>query len=135
MIFWFSLPFAIAEECPTHDLYAHKLDAYTIEVGDEQVQFRLLVDKEEVIEPEVELWTSILQACRAEQTLEQVCRMAELPGRIDKIWEWRIKLQDGDVKWRLRRDIRHLERETVIQYAQMLPIKIGDGDFGTLECR
>ena len=119
MILWFSLPFAIAEECPTHDLYARKLDAYTIEIGDEQVQFRMFVDKETVIEPEVELWTSVLRACRADQTLGQ---FVEWQNSWKKLANLGLAYQDArwGQKWRLRRDIRHLERETVIQYAQML---------------
>ena len=119
MIIWLPLTLAIAEECPTSDLYAHKLDAYTIELGDVRVQFRMVIDEETVIEPEVEMWTTMLQACRAHQTL----------GHFES-WQisWNnlaslgVAYQSARLreKWRLSREIRDLERETVIQYAQML---------------
>ena len=47
MILWLSLTLVHAKDCPTSDLYAHKLDAYTIEVEDEHIQFRLVVDAEQ----------------------------------------------------------------------------------------
>ena len=71
MIIWSWLALASAEDCPKHDLYAHKLDAYTIEIGDQHVQFRLVVDEEKVVKPEVELWTTVLLACRADETLSK----------------------------------------------------------------
>ena len=122
MILWLWLPFispAVAVECPNHDLYAYKLDAYSIEVEDEIVHFKLSIDEHEVIEPDVRLWIGLLEACAATQTLQTFIQ-----------WQssW-VQLSDLGLEYQsaswihkryLKREIRHVERLIVIQYAQML---------------
>ena len=119
MILWISLTLLHAKDCPTSDLYAHKLDAYTIEVEDEHIQFRLVVDEETVIVPDVDPWTSMLRSCGADETLAKFEQWQESWGVLSDLGvayqtaRWRKK-------WLLSKDIRNLERDTAIQYAQML---------------
>lgn len=119
MSFWLWVASVDAVECPPQDLYAYKLDAYTIEIGDELVQFRMVVQEEKVIEPEVELWTAMLTSCRADETIKTFIQWQESWQDLSDLGvayqssKWRKK-------WHLRREIRDLESTIVIQYAQML---------------
>lgn len=119
MNLWFWINLSLAAECPKHDLYVHKLDAYTIEIGDERVQFRLVVDEEKVVEPEVELWITVLRSCRAENTL---AKFVEWQDSWQYLTGLGLDYQSARCRqrWRLRGEIRNIEREMVIQYAQML---------------
>ena len=122
MILWVWLHListAVAMECPTHDLYAYKLDAYSIAVEDDIVQFKLSVDEHKVVEPDVRLWVELLQSCEANQTLQTFVQW-------QRTWVQLIDLglEYQSASWihkmHLKREIRHVERLIVIQYAQML---------------
>ena len=119
MIVWLWLAWATAVECPTHDLYAHKLDAYSIEVGDEIVQFKLSVHEERVMEPDVHLWVELLTACGAEETSKEFVQWQNSWKYLSGLG---VDYQSAKwvQKWRLKREIRQTEETIVIEYAKML---------------
>ena len=119
MIFWFWTSGVNAVECPKSDLYAYKLDAYTIELGEQQIQFRMVVKESSVIQPEVELWAAVLTACNANGTLGT---FTQWQGSWNSLENLGVQYQTAKwkQKFQLRKDIRNLEREIVIQYAEML---------------
>ena len=117
---WISLVLpAVAVVCPTHDLYAYKLDAYSIEVEDDIVQFKLSVDEDKVIEPDVRLWVELLEACTADETLQTFVQWQRTWVQLSDLG---LEYQSASwiSKMHLKREIRHVERLIVIQYAQML---------------
>ena len=119
MIVWLWTAWALAVECPTHDLYAHKLDAYSIEVAGDVVQFRLNVHEDRVTEPDTQLWIELLDACKADETLQ---RFVQWQRSWQELGQLGLAYQTASwtQKWRLQRAIRDTERSIVIQYAQML---------------
>ena len=116
---WLWMTWAYAVECPTHDLYAHKLDAYSIEVEDEVVQFKLSVDKGAVTEPDTQLWVELLKACTANETFKKFVQWQRSWENLSALG---VEYQSASWihKWVLKREIRNTERWVVIQYAQML---------------
>ena len=119
VIVWLWMAWACAVECPTHDLYAHKLDAYSVEVEDEVVQFKLSVDKDAVTEPDTQVWVELLRACAADETLEKFVQWQRSWKNLSALG---IEYQSANWidKWHLKREIRTTERRIVMEYAQML---------------
>lgn len=119
MIVWLWLAQASAVECPTQNLYAHKLDAYSIEVANDIVQFKLNVSEQRVTEPDVHLWIELLTACDAQETFKNFVRWQNSWKYLSGLG---IDYQSATwtQKWSLKREIRRTEETIVIQYAQML---------------
>lgn len=110
---------ANAGDCPKQDLYAHKLDAYIIEVGDDIVKFKIKVDIDGVEKPEVESWQAILQYCQAEKS---IIAFDEWRTLWDELSALGIEYQAAQwiYKLRIRKKIRQTEKEVALQYARML---------------
>lgn len=110
---------ANASDCPKHDLYAHKLDAYTIELDDGLVEFKITVNIDGVQEPDINRWQTVLQDCKAERSIlafeewQQLWDDLSALGTAYQTAKW---IQ----KFRLRKEIRQAEKEVAIQYARML---------------
>ena len=119
MIIWLWTAWALAMECPNHNLYAHKLDAYSIEIAGDVLKFQLNVSEDGVTEPNTQLWIELLGACKADETMQQ---FAQWQRSWQELSQLGLMYQSASLvqKWRLRRNIRDTEKSIVIQYAQML---------------
>jgi len=110
---------ANASDCPKQDLYVHKLDAYTIELDDGLVEFKIIVDIDGVQEPDINRWQTLLQDCKAERSILAFEEWRQLWGNLSVLGT-SYQTAKWIQKFRLRKEIRLTEKEVAIQYARML---------------
>ena len=108
-----------AMDCPTSDIYAVGLDAYTLEVQGERVSFVL---REEVDPHVVSFWTELLFQCGAVETGVTFAKwsghwvdLLDLGGEFHdlKVWQWKQR-------YILRRKIRDMENTIALEYVEFL---------------
>lgn len=115
----FATQLAYSVECPTGDLYTHKLDAYAIEIASDVVDFNIQVSNGTVEFPRIKAWSDILDACQAERTAQIFVQWQESWVRLGNLG-LEIQQASWPKRYKLKRKIREQERTVALEYASML---------------
>ena len=113
------LNLAEADNCPNGDLFAHRLDAYSIQLPQETIRFRLIEENGEVVNPALIPWEQFLQECGAPLTLSASNQWVESWSNLIRLG---VELNNTPIwrKYRVRKEVREQERLIALQYASLL---------------
>ena len=119
LVLLFTAAIAVANTCPTGDIFAYKLDAYSLVLPSGKVRFRLIEDDGSIVNPALNPWQTFLEDCGAPVTLsasveweESWMKLVRLGKRANDVYFWN--------RFKIRREIRELERAIALQYASLL---------------
>ena len=119
IFFWLNLSLAETKVCPMGDLFAHRLDAYSIQLPQEVIHFKLVVDNGVVINPALQSWEQFLRECEAPRTLAASKQWVESWSELILLG---IKLKKTPVwrRYKIHIQIKTQERLIALEYASLL---------------